>query len=273
MQPVIPGLKPSSSIPENISRHPSIENNVVMGALCSLTQGFLSCFRSVQLAIVLLSCLAIGILIGVFMPQEGLVETAKIKQQFGSQYTLLKAFGLFNVFSCPWFLALQVLFFFNLLIGSFKWLRPAWNAATKQVFYTADYMTGSPLRLPAIQTHLSQEAIQHHLVNSLKQHGYRALYLQGVQGGASKGNWSRLGPAVAHVGILLLLIFSLWGAFTGFKAQKTVVPGDSFTISQAETFTPNMEPPYWQGSVPGWKFKLQDFRIEYYADHPTTPKQ
>src|SRR5689334_2914634 len=77
----------------------------------------LACFRSIQLAIILISLLALAILAGVLLPQDGLVETAQIKHQFGPNYHMLKAMGFFNVYSSYWFVSLEVLFFLNLLLG------------------------------------------------------------------------------------------------------------------------------------------------------------
>jgi hypothetical protein len=90
---------------------------------------------------------------------------------------------------------------------------------------------------------------------------------------ATKGNFSRFGPVVAHLGILLMLIFSVYGAFTGFKAQKLAVPGSQFNLMESEYFMPNVNSGIWQGGVPNWTFKVEDFRIEFYPNNPETIKQ
>lgn len=234
----------------------------------------LSCFRTIQLAIILLSLLAVGVLIGVFMPQDGLVTPLEIKKQYGENYRLLKAFGLFNVYSSYWFITLEVLFFFNLFFGSFKWLKPAFLSATRKTFFTPEQMANAKehgdMTSPETQNQ-TLEALQ----ATLKKHRYgvyqdpenpNRLY-------ATKGNFSRFGPVVAHFGILLLLIFSVMAAFTGFKAQKLASPGQTFQLMQSDYFMTNVHPTLWLGSVPTWEVRVKDFRIEYYPDHPETVKQ
>jgi cytochrome c biogenesis protein len=229
--------------------------------------GGLACFRSVQLAIVLLSCMALGILAGVLLPQDGLVATLDIKRQYGDNYPVLKAMGLFNVYSCYWFIALQVLFFFNLLIGSFKWLRPAFLAATRQTYFNAKVIGAAPAHFTIAQQSLQQVS------TVLKRFGYQVYTNPQQQVYATKGNLSRFGPALAHVGILLFLLASVYGTFTGFKAQKLAVPGDTFTLKRVDSFIPNFNGSLWQGSIPQWAVKINSFAIEVYPERPDTVKQ
>jgi len=235
-------------------------------------------FRTLPLAIILLSLLAIGILVGVFMPQEGLVEAATIKQQFGTNYYLFKAMGLFTVYSSAWFITVEVLFFINLLCGSFQWLKPAWLAATRREFCGPEHIVASPnhFQIPSSDNYSLALVTDH-----LKQRGYQVFYPSADSNQpttahrcyAAKGNFSRLGPVVAHLGILCLLLGSVYGAFTGFKANQSMVPGQTFQFPQFEEFHPNMAEPYWQGNVPNWTLKLHDFKVHYYAQNPATPQQ
>jgi cytochrome c biogenesis protein len=235
--------------------------------------GMLACFRSIQLAITLLSLLAAATLAGVLLPQEGLVDVSQIKHTFGSNYRLMKAMGFFNVYSSYWFITLEVLFFFNLLFGSFKWLKPAYLAATQKIFCTAAQIQKASDRLE-LSSNQNLQTAQQQLLSTLTKARYQVQQTTDAQSGqpllyATKGNWSRLGPAVAHTGILLLLIASVYGVFTGFKAQKLAIPGETFRIQDAPVFHPNIQQNLWLGSVPDWKVKVNDFRIEYYRDGET----
>ncbi|MBX2859689.1 MAG: cytochrome c biogenesis protein ResB [Vampirovibrio sp.] len=273
----------SASAPvQQISKTPPVSPAMPEGLakFLSTCWQWLACFRSIHLAIVLLSCLALGIFIGVVMPQEGLVDPLEIKEQYGSNYRLLKSLGLFNVYSSYWFLALEILFFFNLLCGSFQWLRPAVTSAIQKNFYTADQIQKAKNQVQFTTVLSPDEAISR-LKPVLKKHRF------GVHTGpentfenkeaklfyATKGNFSRIGPCLAHFGILCMLLASVYGAFTGFKAQQLLVPGQDFHLEKPDLFTPNMSTSVWQGSVPNWQVSLKDFRVEYYADRPETPKQ
>lgn len=232
--------------------------------------GMLACFRSVHLAIVLLSLLAVATLTGVLMPQEGVVELSEIKRTFGPNFRMLKAMGFFSVYSSYWFIALEVLFFFNLLFGSFQWLKPAFLAATRKVFCGPEHIQASPHRLE-FESGKPLGIVTNEVISTLKKARYQVHTAKGQQDGsvrvyASKGNFSRLGPVMAHTGILLLLVSSVYGVFFGFKAQQLAVPGQTFEIANAGMFRPNIDQSLWQGSIPDWKVKVNDFTIEYYSE-------
>lgn len=239
---------------------------------------WLGVFQSVQLAIILLSLLALGVFVGVIIPQAGLVEEFQLKTQYGQWYTPMRAMGLFNVYSSPWFIAIEVLFFFNLLFGSFQWLRPAWRAATRRTFCAPENILASaqPSVLPLSNMDITAAAST--LQQLLKKRGYwvhtaPSSNIHLIKLYAHKANFSRLGPVVAHFGILLLLVASVYGAFTGFKAQQMMSPGETASFTTLDSFTPNLPAPWWQGSKPNWQLVLHDFDIEFYAKDPTTPKQ
>jgi cytochrome c biogenesis protein len=255
--------------------------------------GIFKVFQSLPLAIVLLSSLAVGVMLGVFIPQEGLVELQDIKRQFGQWYLPLKAMGAFNVYASYWFLTLEVLFFFNLLAGSFRWLKPAFMAATyKNTLPAIALQKAKPTWVWQIPASVNPQMVPTSVIETLmNQHRYRQRATSAAvpqqqatpsstTGQANwtcaywtKGSWTRFGPAVAHIGILSLLMASVFGAFTGFKAQKAAVPGQQFSLSQTDTFTTGVPSQFWQGQLPNWQLKVQDFKVEVYADHPETVKQ
>lgn len=256
------GCTPSSASATSLTKSRSIGADI------------LNCFRSVHLAIVLLSLLAIGTIIGVVMPQEGMVELADIEKKFGANFEFFKTLGFFNVYSSFWFITLEVLFFFNLLIGSFKWLKPATLAAVQKTYLSPELMLHKPEvhSLAALSTE-GREALETKMTMVLKRFRYR-VHRDG-QGNlyACKGNITRLGPCVAHFGILLCLIAALYGTFTGFKAVRMAVPGDTFSIMESNTFKTNMPQPVWLGHVPEWRIHVKDFRVEYYPERPDMAKQ
>lgn len=240
----------------------------------SFWKEFLNCFRSIHLAVILLSLLALGTIIGVVMPQEGMVEVAQIQQQYGMNYKFLNTLGFFNVYSSFWFITLQILFFFNLLIGSFKWLKPATLAAIQKTFIPPTLMLQKPEAFSLLQpAEGSREAVEHQVAQVLKKFRYRTH--QDGQGNlyACKGNITRLGPCISHLGILLCLIAGLYSCFFGFKAVRMIAPGQQFGITESDTFKTNVPMSIWQGSIPNWKIFVKDFHVEFYKDHPDTAKQ
>lgn len=238
----------------------------------------LACFQSIHLAIVLLAILAVGILIGVLLPQEGLVEFQRIRTTYGPWTRLMKAMGFFNVYSSYWFLCVQVLFFFNLLLGSFKWLKPAFMSATRKTFCSAQSIQKAKhsFKLSSSENEAKSLSI---LLSELKQRRYSVCSRRNPNHPeqweiyATKGNIGRLGPAVAHVGILVFLVASVYGNFVGFKAQQAAVPGQTFELRHVEKIMRNLPESLWLGSIPDWRIRVKDFHIVFYPEHPETPKQ
>lgn len=248
---------------------------------------WLGVFKTVELAIILLSLMAVGVLVGVLIPQDGLVEVYQMKEQYGQWYTPMRAMGLFTVYSSTWFIALEVLFFFNLLFGSFQWLRPAWRSATRRVFCGPEHILASrqPSVLPLDEVASSGKqgvltSVQATVTQLLKKRGYRIHQADKTTSSsdviklyANKANFSRLGPVVAHFGILLLLFASVYGVFVGFTGQQMLSPGETASFNTLDTYTPRLPAPWWQGNRPDWTMVLHDFNIEFYAKDPTVPKQ
>jgi cytochrome c biogenesis protein len=250
--------------------------NQILSILGSMLQEFLKTFRSVHLAIVLLSLLAIGTIIGVVMPQDGMKTLSEIRAVYGRSFEFYRSLGLFHVYSSFWYLSLQVLFFFNLLIGSFQWLRPAILAATQQDTLAETLLAKKQKASSFRQLYRADSLTEAsaHIVKTLQKSGYR-VYQDPLKQDlyATKGNLSRFGPMLAHIGILLCLIAGLYGTFTGLKAQKIATPGDSFSIEEANMLKTNVSRAYWLGTIPAWKIKVRDFRIEFYAEKPDMAKQ
>lgn len=227
------------------------------------------CFQSVQLAVILLSLLAIGTLIGVITPQEGTIDVEQIKQQLGLEYGFYNTLGFTHVFSSFWYITLQVLFFFNLLIGSFKWLKRATLAAFEKGFIPITLLALKPeaTSLPFLIDRPLPQA-QQSVIQVLKKAGYTVHVSGNTMLYACKGNITRLGPHLAHIGILLCLVASLYGTFTGFKAQKLVLPESPiFDLHHVDMFKPNMTPErYWMGQVQPWKIGAKNLKIHYYPN-------
>ncbi|MEB3206714.1 MAG: cytochrome c biogenesis protein ResB [Vampirovibrionales bacterium] len=222
--------------------------------------------QSVQLAVTLLITLALATLMGVLLPQEGLVELAQIKQQFGAHYLWIRALGAFNVFSAPWFIALQVLFFINLIFGSVVWLRPAVRSVMVPIFCSARHIALTSGQRPVLKSAQSLDSTVEKTIALLKQNGFRVrqnpkneqeLY-------ASKGDLGRLGPVVAHIGIAMLLTGSLLAALTGFKAQHLLSPGESVMLPQAERVLKNAPDAIWLAQVPNLKVAVERFEVVFH---------
>jgi cytochrome c biogenesis protein len=76
---------------------------------------------------------------------------------------------------------------------------------------------------------------------------------------ARKGIVGRIGPIVVHVGIVIILLGSIWGAMTGFLGQEMVPSGESFQVTNIVESGPWAAP-----QIPkDWSLRVNHFWIDY----------
>ncbi len=233
---------------------------------------------SMRFAVAVLVWLLIAVLLGVFLPQETLLPTAQIKQMMGTWYYPVRALGGYQVFASAWFLWIQVLLLLSVTLGSWQWLLGAWKQATVTQWSRERCLQVSKtqhlrLQVPSIATDtptLLEQATQ-----TLRASGYEVFPQNSVATQphvkvlyATKARWTRLGPHITHLGIILTLLAGLYGYFTGFKAQALVLPGESFTLTGAERVFYNAPRVVWLGEIPRWVCHVEAFRVQYYPEAP-----
>lgn len=216
--------------------------------------------RAPSFGIAALISLAAAIALGAAIPQESLTPVGELRARFGEAYPLMRALGLFSLYSAPWFLLLEGLLFASLALGSWQWLAPAWRAALKPAFLDATAMAAHPQAV--FLAGASGAQARGVLKETLQRRGYRVVDDDGDRLYATRHAWARLGPFSAHLGVMTLLIASVYGAFTGFALQKTLTPGEAFALQRdADAFLPAMPAPFWRGAVPPWRLHLTGFRV------------
>jgi cytochrome c biogenesis protein len=228
-----------------------------------------------ELAIVLLVTLALACVMGSLLPQENVVASDKIQFQFDAFYPYAKAMGFFTVFSSPWFLTVEVLFFFSVLFGSFHWLKPAYRQITQRVFLSLPNIQAfthhqCDILLPCSTLPQAVQWLESHLGFrfSVKVNSSNQWLLSGQRG------WlGRVGPMVVHLGIVVLLAACLCGAFTNFLGQHVMAPGQTFFLTEATVFNTSIPRPWWMGTVPKWQVRIDDFAMQFYPNSPNKVSQ
>lgn len=172
-------------------------------------------------------------------------------------WKVLLILGLNQVYRTWWFLSLLILFGSSLTACTFKrqlpalrWFSRTWNFYTQprqfQKFaLSAEFNTGS------LET----------LVPLLEQRGYR-VFRQERSLYAHKGLIGRIGPIVVHVGILVILLGGIAGAFTGFFAQEMIPSGETFQIQNITEAGALATPQTTQD----WSVRVNRFWIDYLPD-------
>ena len=219
---------------------------------------FLDFFASVRLAIVLLSAIAVGALLGTVIPQQA-AATAVAARLNPALLAVFQALQLFDVYHSAWFILLLVLLSVNLVVCSLDRFPAAWRqirggVPTEGGDYFADL---SPDRTLASERPPAEEAVRLEAV--LRKHCGKVQRVETAKGivlACEKGAFSRLGVYVVHLGILLLIAGGLTGAVFGVKGHVEIAEGETTDVLRLGG---------GQATKPlGFKIRCDRFIVEFY---------
>jgi len=219
----------------------------------------LSTIADLRLAIILLLIIAIFSISGTVIEQN---QTINYYQEnypenpalFGFlTWQVLLNIGLNHVYTTWWYLAILFLFGSSLIACTFKRQLPALKAAKIWQFYDQPRQFNKL----AFSAEVSTESLTK-IESILNSKGYK-VYSNDNCIYAQKGLSGRIGPIIVHIGMIIVLLGAIWGAFSGFFAQEMIPSGDTFTIQnylEAGKLT-NLEQPQ------SFQVKVNDFWIDY----------
>ncbi|QDL09382.1 cytochrome c biogenesis protein [Brasilonema octagenarum UFV-E1] len=244
----------------------TIENSVDKKSIWSafgrlLRQELLPVLTDLRLAIVMLLAIAIFSVTGTVIEQGQSLAFYQANYPehpalFGFlTWKVLLTLGLDHVYRTWWFLALLIFFGTSLTACTFTRQLPALKAARRWKFYD------EPRQFQKLA--LSAE-VDNGSVNSLTQllqnRRYKVFQEKDDSLYARKGLIGRIGPIVVHVGIVTILLGSIWGAMTGFVAQEMVSSGNTFQVKNIIDAGP------WATAVSkDWSVRVNRFWIDYTA--------
>ncbi len=194
---------------------------------------FLSLISSLKVAIALLLLIAIASAIGTFIPQN---ETTNFYIEFYRDKPWLGFLNgevilnlrLNHVYTSSWFFLLLCWLGIALIICSFRRQLPAlsssmiWidyespNQLSKLALAESKKFTNPNLSLDKLAMYLRKKGWQ------VKEHKFRLA--------ARKGLIGRVGPLLVHIGLIILMIGAVWGAFSGNKVEEFLAPGRSLDL-------------------------------------------
>ncbi|AFZ03422.1 cytochrome c biogenesis protein [Calothrix sp. PCC 6303] len=233
----------------------------------SLKQDFLPVLTDLRLAIILLLVIAVFSISGTVIEQG---QSAAFYQAnypespalFGFlTWKVIQIIGLNEVYRTWWFLALLILFGTSLTACTFTRQLPALKAAQKWKFYNKSRQF-QKLALSAEfnEDNLSPNSLQT-LNQILQKRSYKVFQDENNTLYARKGIIGKIGPIIVHIGIVVTLLGSIWGAMTGFMAQEMVPSGESFQVKNIIDAGP-----FAAKQVPqDWSVKVNRFWIDYTA--------
>lgn len=167
-------------------------------------------------------------------------------------WKVILTIGLDHVYRTWWFLALLILFGTSLTACTFTRQFPALKAARRWKFYDEPRQ----FQKLALSAELNQALTA--VSPLLQQRGYK-VFQENNTLYARKGIIGRIGPIIVHVGIVVTLLGSIWGAMTGFMAQEMIPSGESFKVQNIVDAGPLAAP-----QIPkDWSVKVNRFWIDY----------
>jgi cytochrome c biogenesis protein len=200
---------------------------------------------SMRTALVLLFLLALGSIPGSVLPQEG-TDQSSVQQYFTAHPTLapwLNRLGLFNVFAAPWFAAIYLLLFASLI-----------GCVVPRTFRLVGSARTPPPRAPRNLARLPQSTSYSSALSPAAAVDGAAAVLGGQRFrlrrsaadatehwvSAEKGYLREVGNLLFHLSLLGVLLSIAAGGLFGYKADKLLVEGQSFsdTVSALDEIHP-----------------------------------
>ncbi len=211
-------------------------------------QGFIA---SIKFSIILLTCIALGSIIGTIIKQ-GVGPDEYLSLYSERTYRIISMLGLNDVYHSPWFIALLFLFAINLTLCTVRRFMPAFKGSKK-----ASVPEESAMMDMSMSFRASTSIDDAHLFSILK--GYRISY-SGVEGKVfQKGVLSKYGVLLIHTSIMLILIGGFVGLVAGFKGFMVLHKGDT-----KNTITIGGEKPYEKPL--GFSIKCKEFQVSFYPN-------
>lgn len=224
-------------------------------------------FSSVKVAIWIIFVILVASGVGTIFPQQQYIPVPvptelDVERFYTDTYgilgTIFYQLGFHNMYSSWWFVLLLVLLGASLIICSLDRVIPLYKALNKpRLNQHKSFLKGQKLYAETKQPmDRSAEEILAQSAEALKKKGYylfqtdRALL-------AEKGRFSRWGPYVNHIGLILFLIGVLMRSLPGFHLDEYVWVREGETVPIPET-------PYY--------VKNLGFKVEYYSEDEMVQK-
>jgi len=205
-------------------------------------------FASVKVAIWLITFTLVASMFGTIFPQQLFIPSSAdpyqyYPEQYGTLGYLYVAFGLHNMYSSWWFVTLLVMIGISLVVCSIDRCVPLYRALnTQKVIRHPRFL--QKLRIFGKVQHMEHDEVFSRAKEKLAKKGYKVKTDQGALF-AEKGRFSRWGPYVNHIGLIIFLIGTLMRILPGFSMENYLwlrdgetapVPGTTEYFIKSEGF-------------------------------------
>ncbi|WP_020427517.1 cytochrome c biogenesis protein ResB, partial [Paenibacillus riograndensis] len=201
-------------------------------------------FSSVKIAIYLIVLTLLGSMLGTIFPQEStflnIDASTYYPEKYGTAGEIYYKLGLSHTYESWWFVLLLVLIGASLVICSLDRVLPLYKALTRQkIRKHRQFLTRQKVALVA-ELKEEPEAWVARMVEPLQKKGYRVR----TDGGAllaEKHRFSRWGPYVIHIGLIIFLLAVLARGLPGLNMDQHLAfpQGDTVRIPDTTYYLKN----------------------------------
>ncbi|MDF2961068.1 MAG: cytochrome biosis protein ResB [Paenibacillus sp.] len=222
-------------------------------------------FSSVKIAIYLIIITLLGSALGTIYPQENTFlnfdPSTYYKDTYGTLGEIYYLLGLSHTFESWWFIGLLFMIGTSLVVCSLDRVLPLYRALSKQQirkhlnFILRQKVSYSgPLSNKSQAGHESAEAAEQEWVNQaavlLRKQHYR-VHTDGTALLAEKYRFSRWGPYINHIGLIIFLMAILMRSIPGWHMDQHIAFPEGQIVKIPDT-------PYY--------LKNEKFTLEYYSE-------
>ena len=221
-----------------------------------MKQRFLRFLADLRFAIGILLIIAIFSIIGTVIEQDQSIEIYKLNYPLTNKvfgflsWDIILKFGFDHIYTTWWFISCIVTFGLSLLSCTILQQFPALKVARRCQFFRI------PRQFQRLKISTNLRTLKFHkLLFKIKKSKYSVFHQKNIIY-AYKGLIGRIAPIIVHFSMILILIGTLIGASTGFKAQEIIPKTETFHIQNVLNngqFT----------LIPKVSIRINDFWITY----------
>jgi cytochrome c biogenesis protein len=218
-------------------------------------------FSSVKIAVYLIVITLITAMFGTIYPQEGsflnnFEPSIYYEETYGLSGKLYYKLGLSHTYDSWWFITLLVMIGTSLVICSLDRVLPLYRALSKQqIRKHLGFITRQKAVYNTPIEGDSEEWVKQFSIHLKKRH-YK-VYTDGNAMLAEKNRFSRWGPYINHIGLILFLLAILGRSLPGWQMDSYVSIPDGDTVQIEGT---------------NYYVKNEKFTVEYYTDDELPPE-
>lgn len=212
-------------------------------------------FSSVKIAIYLIVITFLTAMLGTIYPQENTFvnnfdPSVYYEETYGLPGKLYYLFGLTHTYETWWFIGLLVMIGTSLVICSLDRVLPLYRALSKQQIRKHLQFIHRQKTVYKQSIEGNEEHWVERFGEQLKRKGYR-IHRDGSALLAEKNRFSRWGPYINHIGLILFLLAILARSIPSWQMDSYITIPDGDTVQIADT---------------NYFVKNEKFTVEYYKD-------